>query len=302
MRTPASRPPRRSRSLVATGQRTANGLPGPHPTTWPYEDLRLPTSVRDVPVRVYRPATLRDDIQAPCVIYLHGGGFMLGDLDSSDSNAWGYAELAQAVVVSVDYRLTPEHPYPAAFDDCYSALEHLAANAPTTGIDPARIAVAGDSAGGSLAAAMCLASRDRCGPAIAAQVLVYPGTGLDQNAGSYLEHTEAHGLTLAATKRFRELYLPDDPDTDDPYARPVVAKDHGDLPPAWVYPAAIDPIRDDGRVYAAKLAQAGTEVHFREARGMIHGFMRARFTGASARSEFEAICAFLRARLHPGAG
>ena len=274
-------------------------LSEPPPENMTVEDQGLSTPVREIPVRIYRPyATQEDNQPSPAIIYLHGGGFMKGDLDSSDSIAWGYAEYASAVVVSVDYRLTPEHPYPAAFDDTYAVLEHLAANSSALGLDATRIALAGDSAGGSLAAAVCLAARDRGGPAIAAQALVYPGTGLDQTAGSYVEHAEGIGLTTAGTARFRDMYLPGNVDTQDPYARPVLAPDHSGLPPAWVHPAELDPIRDDGRVYASKLALAGNEVHFREAKGMIHGFMRARFSGEGARAEYEAICGFLRETLH----
>ncbi len=267
----------------------------PAPAGMAIHDTTVPTAAHAVPVRVYRPAG-RDGPRAG-IVYLHGGGFMLGDLASSDSIAWGFADQTGAVVVSVDYRLTPEHPYPAAFDDCYGVMEHLAAQADDFGIDAARLAVAGDSAGGNLAAALCLAARDRGGPRIAAQVMVYPGTGLDQDAGSYVEHADGPGLTTEGTKKYRDLYLPDDRDTDDPYARPVMARDFSGLPPAWVHSAEIDPIRDDGRIYASKLALTGVDVTYREARGMIHGFMRARFLGAAAKAEFDAICGFLKSRL-----
>ncbi len=273
-------------------------LSEPPPADMTIEDLAVHCADRVIPVRCYRPAALTGDTAAPAVIYLHGGGFMKGDLDSSDSIAWGYAELVPAVVFSVDYRLTPEHPYPAAFDDSYAVTAYLSQQAADLSIDPKRVAIAGDSAGGNLAAATCLAARDRDGPTIAAQVLVYPGTGLDQTSGSYIECADAFGLSTAATVRYRDLYLPDDPHTQDPYARPVLAEDFSGLPPAWVHPAEIDPIRDDGRTYAAKLAMAGTPVQFREAKNMIHGFMRARFTGAAARAEFAAVCGFIRAQLY----
>ena len=270
-------------------------LSQPCPPDMEMRDAVVPTPDHQVPVRIFRPAG--GDGPRPCIIYLHGGGFMLGDLDSSDSIAWGFAQNTGAVVVSVDYRLTPEHPYPAAFNDSYGTLCHVAANPADYGIDPARIALAGDSAGGNLSAAACLAARDRGGPKIAAQALIYPGTGLDQSCPSYVEHAESPGLTTEGTKKYRDLYLPDDRHTDDPYARPVMATDHSGLPPAWVHSAEIDPIRDDGRVYAGKLAGAGNWVTYREARGMIHGFMRARFTGAAARAEFDAICGFLSLHL-----
>jgi acetyl esterase len=273
-------------------------LAEPPPANMVVRDTHFPTPERDVPVRIYRPVCVAESPAVPAILYLHGGGFMKGDLDSSESIAWGFAELANAVVISVDYRLTPEHPYPAAFNDAYAVAVYVAANAVSLRVDANRVAIAGDSAGGNLAAATCLAARDRGGPVLCAQALIYPGTGLDQADGSYAENADAFGLTTAATIRYRDLYLPDDPHTSDPYARPVLASSHAQLPPAWIHPAAIDPIRDDGRVYAAKLASAGSEVHFREAKGMLHGFMRARFVGAAARAEFEHIAGFLYAKLH----
>ena len=267
----------------------------PAPADMAIHDATVPTADHVVPVRVYRPAGPMGP--RPGIVYMHGGGFMLGDLASSDSIAWGFAEQTGAVVVSVDYRLTPEHAYPAAFDDCYGVLSHLAARADDFGVDAARVAVAGDSAGGNLAAALSLAARDRDGPRIACQVMVYPGTGLDQSLGSYVENADGPGLTTAGTMKYRALYLPNDRNTDDPYARPVMARDFSNLPPAWVHSAEIDPIRDDGRVYASKLALAGVDVTYREARGMIHGFMRARFLGAAAKAEFDAICEFLKSHL-----
>ncbi len=271
-------------------------LAQPAPDDMHVSDISIDTPDRAVPVRLYKPNGV--PTPAPAIIYLHGGGFMKGDLDSSDSIAWGLAEQANALVFSVDYRLTPEHPYPCAFNDAYGVTERIHGRANEFGVLPTRIAIAGDSAGGNLAAATCLAARDRSGPPICAQALVYPGTGLDQTAGSYVENADAFGLSTASTVRYRDLYLPDDPDTEDPYARPVVATNHAQLPPAWVHSAEIDPIRDDGRVYASKLALAGNEAHYREAKTMIHGFMRARFTGPSAREEFAAICQFLREKLH----
>ena len=261
-------------------------------TVW---DEAVETADHRVPVRLYRPTGAPQP--APAIVYMHGGGFMLGDLDSSDAIAWGFAQQARALVVSVDYRLTPDHPYPAAFNDCWGTLLWLAESAGRLGVEPARIGLAGDSAGGNLAAALALKARDRGGPAIACAAIVYPGTGLDQDQPSYREHADGPGLTLASTIKYRDLYLPRERDTDDPYARPVMAKDLSGLPPFWVHSAEIDPIRDDGRVFASKLAMAGTSVCYREARGMIHGFMRARFEGPAAKSEYDLICSFLSAQL-----
>ena len=270
-------------------------LSHPAPSDMAIDDRMVPTTDGEVAVRVYRPAGLEST--PPAIVYLHGGGFMLGDLDSSDTNAWGLAHDTGSIVYSVDYRLTPENPYPAAFNDSYGVLEWLAANAGEAGIDPNRIAVVGDSAGGCLGGAVCLAARDRNGPAIAAQALIYMSAGTEQEGGSYDEHAEGPGLTTASTKKYRDYYLPGNQDTSDPYARPIRAKSFANLPPAFIHSAEIDPIRDDGREYAAVLALAGNWVTYREARGMIHGFLRARCDGPDAKAEFDALCAFLRDHL-----
>ena len=270
-------------------------LAHPRPVDMEVQDRTIPSNGIDVPARIYRPAG--PDGPRPCIIYLHGGGFMKGDLDSSDTNAWGYAQDTGACVVSVDYRLAPEHPHPAAFDDCYGVLCWISRDGATLGIDTSRIAVVGDSAGGSLTAALCLAARDRNGPSVAAQVLVYPCTGTDLKSPSYVENANAPGLTTKSMERYYRDYLPGREDTDDPYARPDRAKDFSNLPPTFVHPAEIDPLRDDGRIYASKLALVGGEVVFREAKGMIHGFLRARLSGPAAAEEFRAECAFLRQHL-----
>lgn len=222
---------------------------------------------------------------------------MLGDLDSSDSIAWGFAEGTGAVVISVDYRLTPENPYPAGIEDCRAVLLEVAQNSDAWGVAPDRIGVAGDSAGGNFAASLALWARDRGGPALAFHVMVYPTTGIRQDGGSYDEFFVGPGTTTPDERKYRSYYLPGNQDTDDPYAKPAIADSHAKLPPAWVHSAGIDPIRDDGRFYAAKLAAAGTDVCYREAPGMIHGFMRARFTGKDAANEFALICAFMKTRL-----
>lgn len=270
-------------------------LSQPRPDDLQVVDRSVPSEEGDVMVRVYRPGGRERSL--PGIVYLHGGGFMLGDLDSSESIAWGYAQEVGAVVVSVDYRLTPEHPYPAAFNDGYAVLTWLVANASDLGVDAERIAIVGDSAGGNLGAALCLAARDRGGPHIAAQALIYMGAGTDQTSASYIEHAEGPGLTTSSTTRYRNLYLPGARDTRDYYARPIVAESLASLPPAWIHSAEIDPIRDDGREFAAKLVLSGGNVTYREAKGMIHGFLRARFYGPAAKAEFDAICDFLRSEL-----
>ena len=273
----------------------SRSLSEPHPDDMEVSDRSLACSHGGVLVRIYRPAAAAN--AAPCIIYSHGGGFMKGDLDSSDNFAWGLAQETNAVVVSVDYRLTPEHPFPAAFDDVYGVVCYVAGNPAEFGIDTGRIALCGDSAGGNLSAAACLASRDRGGPKIAAQSLIYPGTGLDQVGGSYEENASAPGLTTAATEKYRDLYLTRPEDHENPYARPIIAESHAGLPPAFVHTAQHDPIRDDGEFYADKLRAAGNDVTYRCAKLMIHGFLRVRALGPGGRAEFEAVGDWLNEKL-----
>lgn len=264
----------------------------PRPDSIAVEDRTIPTPDHAVPVRIYRKSG--SPAAAPCILYLHGGGFMLGDLDSSDSNAWGLCDQTGAVVVSVDYRLTPDFPYPAAFNDCYGVLVWLAGHGAELGIDGGRLAFCGDSAGGSLAAACCLAARDRGGPVVKGQALVYPTLGVDPILPSYVESKDGPSLTTEGMVYYNGVYFSGNKYAADPYAAPAKALNVRDLPPAFIHTAEFDPIRDDGRVYAARLAEAGNWVTYREARRMLHGFLRMREAGAEARGEFAALCAFLR--------
>ncbi len=264
----------------------------PAPENLHAEDIMAPAPDGAVPVRRYH---FPDQPSSAAVIYMHGGGFMKGSLDDSDAIAWGFAHATGAQVFSVDYRLAPEHPYPGAFNDCYAVLSWLAGGA--MGVDPARIIVLGDSAGGNLAAALCLAARDRNGPSIAAQVHIYPGHGGDHSKGSYVEHAQAPLLTAAGVRQTMDSYTSGARYANDPYAQPLRASDYSNLPPAWIHSAEIDPIRDDGREFAARMALAGGNVCFREAKGMLHGFLRARFGSPAAAREFEAICQFVRSIL-----
>ena len=267
----------------------------PPPADMAVRDVAVPGPGGDVPVRLYRPAAAPASPGA--ILYMHGGGFVLGDLDSSDTTAWGLAEETGAVVASVDYRLAPEHPFPAAVEDCRAALDWLAETPGEAGIDAARIAVAGDSAGGCLAAALCLASRDAGGPLLRAQAPIYPCTGIDLSLPSYTDFADGPSLTTASMVWFRDAYTPDAESLANPLAWPAMAKDFSGLPPAFVHTAEIDPIRDEGRVYAAALARAGVDVTYREAKGMVHGFLRTRLSGGAGRAEFEAPCEFLKRHL-----
>jgi acetyl esterase len=264
----------------------------PRPAAIRTQDRTIPTPGHDVPVRIYHPPGAGAAL--PMVIYMHGGGWMLGDLESSDGAAWGACAETGAIVVSVDYRLTPEHPYPAAFDDCFGVLSWLAAHGQEIGGDPARIGLYGESAGGNLAAALALAARDRGGPALRGVAMVYPCTGEETTLPSYAEYVDGPSLTTARMRMYTETYCSGARFRRDPYASPACAPDLAGLPPHLVHAAECDPIRDDGRHYAAKLALAGNLVTYREAKRMLHGFTRARMDGDGAKAEFDAICDFLR--------
>ena len=249
-----------------------------------------------VPVRVYHPAGA--ETPAACVMYIHGGGFVLGSLDSGDQIASGIAEQVGAVVFSVDYRLAPEHPFPAGPEDCYAALRHISENASKFDVDAERIAMWGDSAGGNLTVATCMLARDRGGPKIAAQAVVYP-TLIDRPVSrSHREYADSPGLGADFMERAWNAYLGKKRDDVSPYATPLAeASDLAGLPPAHVHIAHYDPLADDGRDYVRRLLDAGVDAELHCARDMIHGFVRARESGPDAAAEFAAICRSLRAHL-----
>lgn len=274
----------------------ANALQRSYPAGMVVRNLQLDCNVadgrREISVRFYRPATASSDA-APCVVYLHGGAFIKGSLDSGDPIAWGIADHVNCVTFGVDYRLAPENPFPAGVEDCYAVISYIADNAAEFGIDPSRIAVWGDSAGGNMAAACCLMARDRGGPKIAAQVLVYPCLTDELTSESYRTYADAP-VTTASIDNAWNLYLGDRRPTDNPYAAPLKAADLTNLPPAHVHEAQIDCLADDSVQYAERLAAAGNRVVFRRAKDMIHGFVRARFSGPVAKAEFDEPCKFLR--------
>ena len=249
----------------------------------------------EIAIRVYRPEGIQ--VPSPCVVYLHGGAFIKGSLDTCDTIAWGVADVAGVVVVSVDYRLAPQHPFPAGLEDCYSVVRHLAEHGEHYGVRGDRLALWGDSAGGNLAAATCLLARDRGGPDIVAQALNYPCLTDELTSDSYRRHAESPGLRTANMDMGWNHYLGDRRPTADPHAAPLKAEDLSCLPPAHVHYAEIDPLADDAVQYAERLAAAGNEVVSRCARRMIHGFVRARFSGPDAAAEFAHPCGFLRERL-----
>jgi acetyl esterase len=233
------------------------------------EDRTIPGPAGDIPVRVYTPA---GDGPKPVILYFHGGGWVIGDLDVCDNPVRRIANTTGAVVVSVDYRLAPEHFYPAAFDDSYAATVWVAEHAAELGGDPERIATCGDSAGGNLAAAIAIAARDRQGPRLAAQLLLYPVTDFDFTTGSYEENGEGYLLTRGSMQWFWAHYLGPQELGKDPFACPARADNLVGLPPAFIATAEFDPLRDEGEAYAANLRTAGVDVTAKRYDGMVHGF------------------------------
>ncbi len=263
----------------------------PHPPGVKAMDRTVRAHGVDIPLRVYRPAASG---VLPAVLFYHGGGWVLGDLDSHDSIAADLCGRTGAVVIAVDYRLAPENPFPAAFDDCYAVLCHVAAHAGDFGVDDARLAVCGDSAGGNLAAAVALAARDRNGPALAGQVLIYPACGLDFDLTSCHENAEAPMLRRDDMVGYWNHYMGGDLSRASCYAAPMLAPHFRSLPPAFICTAQYDPLRDDGRLYGECLRNAGVPVQLRNAPRLIHGWLRARATSEDAKREFKAICKALK--------
>ncbi|MBV7574225.1 alpha/beta hydrolase [Pseudomonas sp. PDM32] len=243
-----------------------------------------------VAVRSYQPPTS----STSCIVYLHGGGWVVGDLDSHDFICAELASTLGVLVIAVDYRRAPEHPFPAAFDDCLKVWRAL-----RTGpfqLDPERMLVAGDSAGGNLAAALCLALRDAGEPLPCAQVLIYPGLGGDHRLPSRSECVDAPLLSSSDVDCYHALYLRG---TRQPsaYAMPLLATDFRGLPPAWIAVAQFDPLRDDGVRYAERLNAAGGAATLYVGEGLVHGCLRARGQVAEVDELYQALFGYLAARI-----
>jgi len=236
------------------------------------EDKLIPGDGSDIPVRIYRPLTDGDDL-LPVLVFYHGGGWVICDLDTHDDACRSLAAEGKCMVVSVDYRLAPEHKYPAAVDDAWAALLWVAENGTSIGADNERIAVGGDSAGGNLAAVTALMARNQGGPEIAFQLLIYPVTDISNlNRQSHQLFAENYGLTYAAMTWFRDHYLPAGQNPADPHISPLCADDFSGLPPAMVITCEADVLRDEGDAYAEAVHGAGVHVDQRRYPGMIHGF------------------------------
>jgi acetyl esterase len=260
-------------------------------------DRTFPGPSGAVGLRIYTPLSATAPL-LPGLVFFHGGGFVLGDLESHDGLCRTLANESRCRVVSVDYRLAPEYPFPAAVEDCFAAVRWVAANAAELGIDAARIAVGGDSAGGNLAAVTAVLAKKAGGPKLAFQLLIYPVAQLGgAETASMRENAKGYFLEKASMEWFTRLYCPEPNQRSDPRLSPLLARDVTGLPPAYVVTAGFDPLRDEGKAYADKLDAAGVSVTYVNYPGMIHGFFSFRGLVPKAREAVAAAAAALHAGL-----
>lgn len=224
----------------------------------------------DVPVRLYRPESKGTP---PVLVYFHGGGWALGSLETHDAICRALANAAGCVVVSVQYRLAPEYPFPCGLQDCQAVVRWVRSTAGQLAVDGQRIAVGGDSAGGNLAAVVANCNRDEKAPPLRHQLLIYPVIDVRQTTESYRENAEGFLLTALGMKMFWDLYLGESTASESPLASPAMVTDLSDLPPATVLTAQYDPLRDEGEIYAERLLSAGNQVELRRWEGVFHGFV-----------------------------
>jgi acetyl esterase len=267
------------------------------------KDRTIPGPGGPIPIRVYWPQVVRltgpaDRADLPVLVYFHGGGWVFGNIDSVDRTCRALSNSARCIVVNVEYRLAPEHKFPAAAEDAYAVVGYVANYPQEFGCDRRLLAVGGDSAGGNLAAAACLMARDRRGPAIAFQLLVYPLTDYDDDRPSLHDYAEGYMLTRAAIRYFWDHYVSSAEEGRHPYASPLKAPGLEGLPPALVITAECDPLRDQGEAYARRLEQSGVPVTLRRYDGAIHVFFHMSAVLHSGRQALAEAGAALRTALH----
>ncbi|HVV98805.1 MAG TPA: alpha/beta hydrolase [Planctomycetaceae bacterium] len=249
-------------------------VPPPESVHVDITDSRITAEGREIAIRIYRPQGSTAAADRPLVVFFHGGGWVLGDLNSHDGLCRVLTRDADAVLVSVEYRLAPEFPYPAALEDALLAIRWVVQHAAELGANPNRLVVAGDSAGANIAAAAALRSRDEGGPPIAFQLLMYPVTDRSFETASYLDNATGYQLTRSAMMWFWRQYLQDEDPDCERYTSVLRNPDLSGLPPAYVLTAEYDPLRDEGDAYAESLQAAGVTVAHRRCPGLIHGFLR----------------------------
>ena len=247
------------------------------------QDRTIPGPAGEIPVRIYWPRDLAEGESLGVFIYLHGGGFVIGDLDTHDPLCRRLCNRGDCIVVSVDYRLAPEHPFPASGEDCLAAMHWCAANAGELGGDGNRLAIGGDSAGGNLSAVCALAARDNGGPKLCLQMLIYPAVAGQMDSASHVAFGEGHLLTSENMEWFMEQYHGGRDLSGDPRFAPLAASDHSGLAPAEIIVAGYDPLRDEGMAYAEALAAAGVPTNLVNHEGAVHAFMQFHGTSAACR-------------------
>jgi acetyl esterase/lipase len=260
-------------------------------------DLTMPAADGQLPLRLYRPS---EQDALPALVYFFGGGWTLGQIDTCDGICRTLANEVGCVVIAVGYRLAPEHKFPVAVHDCYDAVSWIADHAEELRLDPAWLAVGGDSAGGNLAAAVTLRAKDQGGPPLAAQLLVYPNTCFGADTASIRENDDPSMFNRRSVDWYWTHYLSAPADGLDPLASPLLAADHTGLPPALVITAEYDPLRDEAEQYAHRLAAAGVPSALSRYDGMMHGFFLMYPTLDGGRRAVHEAVQFLRARLGLG--
>jgi acetyl esterase len=256
------------------------------------EDRAIPGPAGEIGVRIYTPEGKKP---FPALMFFHGGGWVLGDLDTHDPLCRALTNEARCITVAVDYRLAPEHKFPAAVEDCYAASQWVARNCVAIGANPARLALSGDSAGGNLAAAVSLMARDRKDLHIGYLLMMYPALDASLQTKSMTDYAEGYLLTRADMVWFWNHYLKEEEDRSNPYACLAAAKDLSGLPPAMIITAEFDPLRDEGEAYAKRLQEAHVRVTCKRYEGMTHGFMSMASFVDKGREAIEEAAAHLRA-------
>jgi acetyl esterase len=252
------------------------------------ENRTIPGPAGEIPVRIYTP---QGNGPFPALVFFHGGGWVICNLDTHDGICRSLANGAGCVVVSVDYRLAPEHKFPAAPEDCYAATQWVAQNAAELNVDASNVAIGGDSAGGNLTAVVAQMARDRGGPHLVFQLLIYPATDFRMNTPSIEENATGYFLTKDDMIWFTNHYLNSEEDKTNPLASPLLASDLSGLPPALIITAQYDPLRDEGELYGQKLREAGVPVTISRYEGVIHGFFGSIPSDRGKQAEAEASAA-----------